>query len=130
MSNDLKPNNKAMRVLPAVIEEAIALNFDVIVNRHGYLIGGFYGSNPKASGLIDNDNYIGYALLLDSTKEDVMIGFDQKGKKHAVANFDDLIKLNHHVWKNFIKDAQYKTVNAAWFKHLYDKGMLEINPKK
>lgn len=132
MTQELKQNTQAMRVLPVVIEEVIGLGFDVIVNKNGYLLSGFYGCDPRASGLISNDNdkYVGYVLLVDSTQGDIMIGFDHKGKKHSIANMDDLIKLNHHIWKAFIKDSNYKQVNTRWFKFLYEKGMLEINPKK
>jgi len=130
MNKDVKTETKLVRVLPTVLEEAIAYDFNITINKSGYLIGGFYGLNPKSTGLLMDDSYLGHVLLIETDNENGLIGFDHKGKKHLITNFEDLVRLNHHVWKNFIKDPQYRTVNSQWFKHLYDRGLLEINPKK
>lgn len=126
--NEIKPSNKIIRVLPPVIEEAITHGFDIVLNKHGYLVEGFYGMLPFEGD--DAKKFKGHALLVASNKEDILLAIDPKGKKHPIANFDDLIKFNHHVWKHFVKEEPYKIASQIWFSHLYNKGMLEISPKK
>lgn len=114
--------------LPKVIQELINNDFDVTLNKSGYLVKGFYGNNPKHSTFVNSDNYVGSLLI--RVENSLAYGYDFKGKKHLLNNFEDVIKLNHHIWKNFIKDEQYKKVDDSWFKFLYSHGLLEINPKK
>lgn len=114
--------------MPKVIEDLIKNDFDVTLNKAGFLVKGFYGNNPKNSGFIHNDDYIGSLLI--RLENGQIYGYDFKGKKHLLNDFVDVIKLNHHVWKNFIKDDQYKKVDEKWFNFLYSNGLLEINPKK
>lgn len=121
-------NTQNTNSLPKVIQELINNDFDVIINKSGYLVKGFYGNNPRNSTFINSDDYVGSLLI--RVENSGTYGYDFKGKKHLLNNFEDVIKLNHHIWKNFIKDEQYKKVDEHWFKFLYSYGLLEINPKK
>lgn len=115
-------------MIPQVVREAVDAGFDVVLNKSGYFIGGFYGNNPKTSLMVQTDDYVGYVLVTQNNG--LVEGYDYKGKRHALTDFDALVNLNHHIWKNFVKDDKYKKVDKKWFPFLYEKGLLEINPKK
>lgn len=114
------------RTLPKLIEELLEKNIPVTLHKYGYKIGGFYANLSEESDVEGN------LLLQDSEEKDVFIAIDNKGKKHLVSSFKDILELNSYIWKLSIKQDKfkYKKVDPKWFTYLYESGLLEVVPGK
>lgn len=114
------------RVIPTLIEDLLAKNIPVILDKEGYLVGGFYGAEVEGR----KDIGVGFVMLKDADQEGTFIAFDYKGKKHPIHTFHDLVVLNNNVWRGFYKQAEYRRAHPLWFDFMYEYGVLEIVPGK
>lgn len=114
------------RVLPALIEDLLTKNIPIILDKEGYLIGGFYGAEVEGR----KDVGLGFIMLKDADQEGTFIAFDHKGKKHQVHTFHDLVVLNNNVWRGFYKQTEFRRAHPLWFDFMYEYGVLEIVPGK
>jgi hypothetical protein len=108
------------RLLPSLVNELLNLNIPVRLSSKGYLIGGFYG-------LGDNDNK-GFALALENSNFEHLVLLDNKGHKHLIKSFEDLVKFNNFIWGVFFKQDEFKKPDALWFKYMLELGVLNITP--
>lgn len=104
------------RVIPTLIEEIISKGIIVTLEPTGYGIGGFYE--------------MGQVLLQHTDKEDTFAVTDNKGKKHFIKNFNDLLIFHKEIWKAFYKNPEHRRADIKWFNHLYDANLLDIIPAK
>jgi hypothetical protein len=114
------------RVIPTLIEDLLSKNIPVILDKEGYLVGGFYGAEVEGR----KDIGVGFVMLKDADQDGTFIAFDHKGKKHPVHGFHDLVVLNNNVWRGFYKQAEYRRAHPLWFDFMYEYGVLEIVPGK
>lgn len=110
------------RTLPKLIEELLEKNIPVRLSKNGYYVAGFYGLNS------DNENK-GLAFCQDTNEANTLVFFDNKGHKHVVKNFEDLVKFNNVVWGNFFKLSEdFKKPDNLWFMYMLQYGVLSITP--
>lgn len=117
---------KPTRLLPILIEDLVKKGFPVQISENNYLIGGFYGLNDtgfatlseidlKESGLNDTDN-------------DSMIAFDGKNKPHLIRTFDDLMKFNLMIWKQYYKQPEFSCLDSHWYPFVIQSPYISITP--
>lgn len=114
------------RVIPTLIEDLLSKNIPVILDKEGYLVGGFYGAEIEGR----KDVGLGFVVLRDADQEGTFIAFDHKGKKHPIHTFHDLVVLNNNVWRGFYKQPEFRRAHPLWFDFMYEYGVLEIVPGK
>lgn len=108
--SELKPENKAIppaaktsaarRVLPELIETALAAGVKVLLTKTGYEVDGFY----KAG-----------SMRLEPDENGMMMAIDRKDKKVPLKTFDDLVKLNYDWWKSSrTKNVAFMNPGKEW----------------
>lgn len=108
------------RVLPDLINEILDKKFSVRLTNKGYLISGFYG--------LGDDENKGFASVQE-TNTGSLIFFDNKGHKHLITNFEDVVKFHNYIWGVFFKISdEYKKPDINWFPYMLQYGVLNITP--
>jgi hypothetical protein len=109
------------RKLPALVEELLQKDIPIRITKKGYLVGGFYG-------LGDNDNK-GFVTVQETNDVNTLVFFDNKGHKHPIKNFDDLVKFHNFIWGTYFKLSEdYKKPDSLWFGYMLQHGVLSITP--
>lgn len=113
--------DKPSRILPSIIEEILEKNIPVRLTKKGYLVGGFYG-------LGDSENK-GFATAQETTKDNTLVFFDNKGREHVIQSFEDLVKFHNFIWGVFFKVSEdYKKPDIMWFQYMLQYGVVSITP--
>ena len=90
----------AKRVLPQVIEDAIAHEVKVMLTKAGYEIDGFYKLGP---------------VRVEPTADGSLVAIDRKDASTPIKTFDDLVRLNYECWKKSRdKAAAYINPGREW----------------
>lgn len=112
---------KPSRKLPRLVEELLEKNIPVRLSKKGYLVGGFYG-------LGESENK-GFASFQETTKDNTLLFFDNKGREHIIESFEDLVKFNNFIWGVFFRLSEdYKKPDFLWFQYMLQHGVLSITP--
>lgn len=116
-----KTLDQPSRKLPSLVDELLEKNIPVRLSKKGYMVGGFYGL-----GELENK---GFASFQETTKENTLVFFDNKGREHLIESFEDLVKFNNFIWGIFFKLSEdYKKPDLLWFQHMLQNGVLSITP--
>lgn len=96
------PNFMASRrVLPDLVEAAIARGVRVTLTKAGYEVEGFYRAGPMR--------------LEPDAKTGGLVAIDRKDTMVAVSTFDELVRLNYECWKRSRdKGAAYINPGREW----------------
>lgn len=114
-------SDKRSRILPSLIEELLEKNIPVRLTKKGYLVGGFYG-------LGDSENK-GFATAQETTKDNTLVFFDNKGREHVINSFEDLVKFHNFIWGAFFKVSEdYRKPDIMWFQYMLQYGVVSITP--
>jgi hypothetical protein len=115
---------KPARKLPSIIEETLNNNISVELATNGYYVSGFYGINSEKGKT-------GYAFIQETSEPDTLVAYDNKGAKHVLKNFEDLVKFHSHIWGTFFKLSEdYRKPDMKWFPFLLQYNALNITPSK
>lgn len=110
------------RTLPKLLEELLEKDIPVHLSKNGYYVGGFYGLNSET-------NHKGFAFAQDTNEANTLVFFDNKGHKHIVRTFEDLVKFHNHVWGIYFKlSNDFKKPDNLWFGYMLQYGVLSITP--
>lgn len=115
---------KPARKIPAIIEETLSNNIAVELASNGYYISGFYGLNS-------DKGKTGYVFIQETSDPESLVAYDNKGTKHLLKNFEDLVRFNNQVWATFFKVSEdYRKPDMKWFPFLLQYDALNITPSK
>jgi hypothetical protein len=110
------------RTLPKLIEELLDKNIPVHLSKNGYYVGGFYGLNSE-------NEHKGFAFAQDTNEANTLVFLDNKGHKHIIRSFEDLVKFHNHVWGIYFKISDsFKKPDNLWFGYMLQYGVLSITP--
>lgn len=113
--------DKPSRILPSLVEELLEKNIPVRLTKKGYLVGGFYG-------LGDSENK-GFVTAQETTKDNTLVFFDNKGREHVIQSFEDLVKFHNFIWGVFFKVSEdYRKPDIMWFQYMLQYGVVSITP--
>ena len=91
------------------------------MTKKGYLVGGFYG--------LGDSEYKGFATAQETTKDNTLVFFDNKGREHIIQSFEDLVKFHNFIWGVFFKVSEdYKKPDIMWFQYMLQYGVVSITP--
>lgn len=110
------------RTLPNLIEELLEKNIPVTLSKNGYYVGGFYALNA-------DNGHKGYAFAQDTSEANTLVFYDNKGHKHIVKSFEDLVKFHSVVWSNFFKISDdFRKPDNLWFMYMLQYDVVSITP--